>query len=139
MAELTASAREFLVWCADDYTEAFALRDIIRRLDPPASPHDERAKALAIFECLSFVVRLLGVDVLPSAGRHGIEPGDIEHAIRHALVVEEVGDDPVRYLVLGPDRAGNLLELVVLDRPQGPAAIHAMQMRPQYQRLLPKR
>jgi hypothetical protein len=28
---------------------------------------------------------------------------------------------------------------VVLDRPQGPAVIHAMPMRPQYQRLLPKR
>jgi hypothetical protein len=63
----------------------------------------------------------------------------MEHAIRHALVVDEVGDDPVRYLVLGPDRAGNLLELVVLDRPHGPAVIHAMPMRPQYQRLLPKR
>lgn len=86
-----------------------------------------------------FVVRLSGVDVLASAGRHGIEPEDMEHALRHALVVEEVGDDPVRYLVLGPDPAGNLLELVVLDRPQGPAVIHAMRMRPQYQRLLPKR
>jgi hypothetical protein len=40
--------------------------------------------------------------------------------------------------VLGPDRAGNLLELVVLDRPTGPAVIHAMAMRPQYIRLLPK-
>lgn len=86
-----------------------------------------------------FVVRLLGVDLLPSAGRHGIEAEDIEHALRHALIVEEVADDPVRYLVLGPDRAGNLLELVVLDRPHGPAVIHAMRLRPQYERLLPKR
>ncbi len=37
--------------------------------------------------------------------------------------MEEVDEDPTRYLVLGPDRAGNLLELVVLDRPQGPAVI----------------
>jgi hypothetical protein len=79
------------------------------------------------------------VEILPSAGRHGIDPGDIDHALQHALVVEEIGEDPSRYLVLGPDRAGNLLELVVLDRPQGPAVIHAMRMRPQYQRLLPKR
>jgi hypothetical protein len=35
--------------------------------------------------------------------------------LAHALAVDEVGDNPVRYLVLGPDRAGNLLELVVLD------------------------
>jgi hypothetical protein len=44
----------------------------------------------------------------------------------------------VRWLVLGPDRAGNLLELVVIDRPDGPAVIHAMPMRAQYRRLLPK-
>jgi hypothetical protein len=33
----------------------------------------------------------------------------------------EVGDDPVRWLVPGPDQAGNLLELVVMDRPAGQA------------------
>src|SRR3954465_13167514 len=60
----------------------------------------------------------------------------MQHALRHAHVVEELAEDPVRYLVLGPDRAGNLLELVVLDRPQGPAIIHAMAMRPQYRGLL---
>jgi hypothetical protein len=69
--------------------------------------------------------------------RHGVEPEDIQHALRNAMVVEEIAEDPVRYLVLGPDRAGNLLEVVVLDRPNGPAAIHAMAMRTQYRRLLP--
>ncbi len=54
---------------------------------------------------------------------------EILHAINHAITADEVGDDPVRWLVLGPDRAGNLLELVVMDRPAGPAVIHAMQMR----------
>jgi hypothetical protein len=44
----------------------------------------------------------------------------------------------VRWLVLGQDRAGNLLELVVMDRPASPAVIHAMPMRTQYRRLLPK-
>jgi hypothetical protein len=70
--------------------------------------------------------------------RHGIPGEDIRHAIDNAVAVEEVGDDPVRWLVLGPDRAGNLPGLVVLDRPAGPAVIHAMPMRPAYQRLLPK-
>lgn len=32
--------------------------------------------------------------------------------------------------------AGNLLELMVLDRPQGPAVILTMPMRAQYRRLL---
>jgi uncharacterized DUF497 family protein len=77
------------------------------------------------------------VDVLPSGFRHGVEAEDIEHAVRNAIVVEEVGEDPTRYLVIGPDRAGNLLEVVVMDRPQGPAVIHAMGMRDRYRRLLP--
>ena len=85
----------------------------------------------------SFVVRFCGGgSPLGHASRH---PGeDIHHAIDNAVAVEEVGDDPVRWLVLGPDRAGNLLELVVMDRPAGPAVIHAMPMRAAYQRLLPK-
>ena len=79
------------------------------------------------------------MDVLPSSFRHAVEGEDIEHALRHAVVVEEIGDDPLRYLVLGPDRAARFLELVVLDRPQGPAVIHAMTMRTQYQKYLPGR
>jgi hypothetical protein len=51
---MPAPAREFLVWCADDCTEAFVLRDELRRLGPPASAEDERAKALATLnQCLS--------------------------------------------------------------------------------------
>lgn len=78
------------------------------------------------------------MEVLRPALRHDIPGEDILHAINHAITVDEVGDDPVRWLVLGPDRAGNLLELVVMDRPAGPAVIHAMPMRTQYRRLLPK-
>ena len=77
------------------------------------------------------------MEVLRSALRHGIPSEDIHHAIINAVAVDEVGDDPVRWLVLGPDRAGNLLELVVMDRPAG-RRIHAMPMRATYRRLLPK-
>lgn len=78
------------------------------------------------------------MDVLRSALRHGIPGEDIRYAIDNAVAVDEVGDDPARWLVLGPDRAGNLLELVVMDRPAGSAVIHAMPMRAAYRRLLPK-
>ena len=78
------------------------------------------------------------MEILRSAFRHGILAEDIHHALRNALTVDEIGEDPTRYLVLGPDRAGRLLELVVMDRPQGPAVIHAMGMRSQYRCLLPK-
>jgi len=78
-------------------------------------------------------------EVLRSALRHGVRDEDFQHALRHSLLVEVIDEDPTRYLVLGPDRAGNLLELVVLDRPQGPAAMHAMTMRAKYRILLPTR
>jgi hypothetical protein len=60
------------------------------------------------------------VEVLRSALRHGVDSQEIHHALGNALLVEEIGEDPTRYLVLGPDHAGNFLELVVLDRPPGP-------------------
>ena len=78
------------------------------------------------------------MEVLRSALRHGVGPEDIQHVLRNALVVEEIEEDPTRYLVLGADRAGKLLELVVMDRPQGPAVMHAMEMRAKYRTLLPK-
>jgi len=42
------------------------------------------------------------MDVLPSAFRHGIANEDVQHALRNALVVEQVADDPDRFLVLAP-------------------------------------
>lgn len=79
------------------------------------------------------------MQVLRSAFRHGVDEEDIEHVLHNAVVVEEIDEDPARFMVLGPDRAGNLLELVVMDRPNGPAVIHAMPMRAQYRHLLPEK
>jgi hypothetical protein len=78
------------------------------------------------------------VEVLSSGFRLNVEDDDIQHGVKNAVVIEEIADDPIRCLVPGPDRGGNLLELVVLDRPQGPAVIHAMAMTEQYGHLLPK-
>lgn len=59
------------------------------------------------------------------------------HAVEHALAVEDLGDDPDRWLVIGPDRAANLVEVVVLITVEGAEMIiHAMAMRPVYRRLL---
>ena len=52
-----------------------------------------------------------------SARKHGVPDDDIVHAYEHALTWVEVGEDPVRYLMAGPDRAGNLLELLLLATP----------------------
>jgi hypothetical protein len=80
---------------------------------------------------------LSGVKIHASARKHGVADEDILHAIDHALVIEDIGEDPDRWLVLGPDRAANVLEVVVLTTVEGTQlAIHAMSMRPTYERLL---
>ena len=77
------------------------------------------------------------MEVHESARRHGVEDADLVHAVDNALAIEDVGEDPDRWLVIGPDRSGNLLEVVVLINDERQIAIHAMAMRPKYRRLLP--
>jgi hypothetical protein len=72
-----------------------------------------------------------------STRRHGIADADVVHAIEHSMVVDHLAEDPDRWLVIGPDRAANLLELVVLATAEGDeVVIHAMPLRPVYRRLL---
>jgi uncharacterized DUF497 family protein len=77
------------------------------------------------------------VEIHPSARRHGVDDDDIVHAVEHALVVDDVGEDPDRWLVIGPDRAANLLEVVVVVTAEGDEVIvHAMPPRAVYRKLL---
>jgi len=72
-----------------------------------------------------------------SARRHGVADDDMLHAIEHALAVEDLAVDPDRWLVLGPGRAANLLEVIVLVTREGDELIiHAMPLRRAYRRLL---
>jgi len=51
------------------------------------------------------------------------------------MVVEDLGEDPDRWLV-GPDRAATLVEVIVLLTEEGTEMIiHAMPLRAVYQRL----
>lgn len=66
-----------------------------------------------------------------------MDDDDIRHAVTHRLVIDDLGEDPDRWLVIGPDHSGNLLEIVVLISSVGNEfAIHAMPMRPKYRKLL---
>ena len=68
---------------------------------------------------------------------HGVADQDALHAIDHALAFEDTGEDPDRWLLIGPDTAGNLLEVVVMITSEGnQIVIHAMPMRDEYRRLL---
>jgi hypothetical protein len=81
------------------------------------------------------------VEVHRSASKHGVDALDVGHAVDHALMVADMGDDesPMRTLVLGADRAGNMLEVILLHFDDGrDIAIHAMPMRNHYRGLLPR-
>lgn len=67
------------------------------------------------------VIRFVGVELHRSWARHGVEPDDVLQAVDRALVVADMGDDdsPRRTLVLGPDRSGNMLEVIVLHLDDG--------------------
>jgi hypothetical protein len=57
------------------------------------------------------------VEIHSAARKHGIDDASIEHAFNRAVVVADLegGEAPRRELVVGPDRAGNMLELIVLQ------------------------
>jgi hypothetical protein len=77
------------------------------------------------------------VEIHESARKHSVVDEDIHHAIDHVLAIEDAGEDPDRWLVVGPDRAGNLLEVVVLMTVEDTQlVIHAMPIRAKFRRLL---
>ena len=66
---------------------------------------------------------------MASALRHDVVAEDILHAFENCIAWLELDDDPVRHLLSGPDRAGNLLELVVLIADDVELLSHAMPLR----------
>jgi hypothetical protein len=97
-----------------------------RIADGDAGSHDDK-----------FVLQYCRVEIHGSARRHGVGDDDMLHAIEHSMRVDDVGEDPDRWLVIGPDRAGNLLEVVVLITTEGDELIiHAMRLRAIYRKLL---
>jgi hypothetical protein len=81
------------------------------------------------------------VEVHKSARRHRVGDDDILHAAAHPLVVVDVESegDPPKLFVIGPSRAGNLLEVVMLILVEDRLlAIHAMRLQRRYYELLPE-
>jgi len=81
------------------------------------------------------------VEIHRSARRHEIRDADIQHAAEHPIVVVDLDaeSDPPKLLAIGPDRAGNLLEVIMLELAAGELlAIHAMPLRSAFHDLLPQ-
>lgn len=70
--------------------------------------------------------------VLPSARKHGVRDEDLLHAFNNPIRAEDL-DEGLTMLV-GPDHAGNLLEVGVVESEDGPLIVHAMPARPKYLR-----
>lgn len=71
--------------------------------------------------------------VTESASRHGISEADILHAYTNAVrlvEIEQHGEE--RLIVIGPDRAGNWLELVAMPADDADRIIHADRLRPKF-------
>ena len=76
-----------------------------------------------------------------SANRHGIAPGEVTHAVDHALVVVDMDPDadPPEVLVIGPRSDGQLLKVIILSLADDrELVIHAMALRPTFHNLLPQ-
>lgn len=76
------------------------------------------------------------VEVVPDARKHRVLDEDMRHAVRHAVRTIDLQDDQ-KTLMIGADRAGRLLEVVVVgldtDRSR---IIHAMRLRRSFYRFL---
>jgi hypothetical protein len=76
------------------------------------------------------------VEIAGSARKHAIDDSDILHAL--ALPMRQIRQGEAdRILIIGPDRRGRLLEIVILDPDSDePVVIHAMQLRRKFYRFL---
>ena len=76
--------------------------------------------------------------VAPSAHRHGVTLEDVAHAWTHAVAYFDLQEEhePPRGVCIGPDTAGNLLEVLYLKLQDEDLIIHAMPLRPAFRALL---
>lgn len=75
-----------------------------------------------------------------SAYRHGLTDDEIRHAWDNAMGFFDIDieHEPIKSLCIGPDRAGNLLEVLYLQADDADLIIHAMPLRPAFRAYLTK-
>lgn len=69
-----------------------------------------------------------------SAYRHGFTDEDILHGWDNAMAFHDIDieHEPTKSLCIGPDRAGNLLEVLFLQGDDADLIIHVMPLRPAF-------
>ena len=87
----------------------------------------------------SFVLRYAGHQIHESALKHGISELDIHHVCANSSDIFELDQESyeIKILIIGPDSAGNLLEVIGLEiNNQSLLIIHAMKIRKSVMNLL---
>jgi uncharacterized DUF497 family protein len=87
----------------------------------------------------SFVLRYTELEIHESALKHGISNLDIHHVCANSSNIFELDQESyeIKILIIGPDSAGNLLEVIGLEtNNQSLLIIHAMKIRKSMVKLL---
>ena len=87
----------------------------------------------------SFVLRYAELEIHETALKHGVSTLDIHHACAQAIAAFEIdqGSFETKILMVGPDSAGNILEVIGLEIDNKPLLIiHAMKLRKSMIRLI---
>jgi hypothetical protein len=80
----------------------------------------------------SFVLRYAELEIHETALKHGISNLDIHHVCANSSDIFELDQESyeIKILIIGPDSAGNLLEVIGLEiHDQSLLIIHAMKIR----------
>jgi len=80
----------------------------------------------------SFVLRYAELQIHETALKHGCSEPDIQHAYKNSTDIFELDQESfeTKLLIIGPDSAGNLLEIIGLEKDdQNLLIIHAMKIR----------
>jgi hypothetical protein len=70
--------------------------------------------------------------IAPSARRHGVDRDTILHFFNNPIRSADLDEGMTMFV--GPDHAGNLMEIGLVDGEDGPVIVHAMPARPKYLR-----
>ena len=84
------------------------------------------------FVAPSFVLRYAGLEIHETALKHDVSELDIRHAYSNSSDIFELDQESyeIKILIIGPDSAGNLLEVIGLEiNNQSLLIIHAMKIR----------
>jgi hypothetical protein len=76
--------------------------------------------------------KVVSVEILPSARKHGVSDDDIRHAIDNAIAAITRPEQPEFTMLIGPTISSRLLEIGVVETDDQDYVIHAMPAREKY-------